>query len=51
MWANHVQSLKLLPLPVKGEMHLQENSLFLILYFMKCCPIPSTSCNLFGYKV
>ena len=57
MWPIHLQSLKLLSLTVKEEIHLQENSIFDLWPWpwdqghIKCCPVPSTSCGLFSYKV
>ena len=57
MWTIQLQSLKLLGLTVKEEIHLQENSIFDLWPWpwgqghTKCCPVPSTSCDLFSYKV
>ena len=40
---------------VKQKMHLQENALFDLGLggqgHMKCCPVPSTSCDLCTYRV
>ena len=55
MWPMHQQSLMLLHPTVKEKMHLQENTLFdLDLWgqgHMKCCPVPSKSCDLCTYRV
>ena len=57
MWPFQLQSLKLLHQKVKEEMHLQENSIFDLWPWpwcqghTKCCPVPSTPCDLFSYKV
>ena len=54
MWPFQLQSLKLLRQKVKEEMHLQENSIFDLDLGVKVtqgCPVPSTSCDLFSYKV
>ena len=54
MWPMRLQSLKLLRQQVLEEMHLQENSLIdldLGQGHTKCCPVPSTSCDLYSYKV
>ena len=57
MWPIQLQSLKLLGLTIKEEIHLQENTLFDLWPWpwgqghTKCCPVPSTSCDLFSYKV
>ena len=55
MWPMHQQSLMLLHPRVKEKMHLQENALFDLDLggqgHMKCCPVPSTSCNLCTYRV
>ena len=45
----HQQSLILLHPTVKEKMHLQENTLFD--GAMKCCPVPSTSCDLCTHRV
>ena len=56
MWPIQVQSLKLLCLTVK-EMHLQEITSYDLWPWIrgqghtKCCPVPSTSCDLSRYKV
>ena len=59
MWPMYLQSLKLL-WPTVKKMHLQENTLFdLWLWpqglggqgYMKCCPLPSISCDLCTGKV
>ena len=50
MWPMHQQSLILLHPMVKEKMHLQENTLF-DLGHMKCCPVPSTSCDLCTNRV
>ena len=53
MWPIQLQSFKLLGLMI----HLQEYTLFDLLPWpwgqghTKCCPVPSTSCDLFSYKV
>ena len=49
LWSNQIQSLKLLPPTVK-EMHLQK-IYYLTFVDTKCCPVPSTSCDLIRYKV
>ena len=50
----YLQSLKLLQ-PMVKEMHSQENTLFALDLggqgHMKCCPVPSTSCDLCTSKV
>ena len=55
MWLIQLQSLKLLRQKVKEEMNLQENSIFDLWPWpwghMKCCPVPSTPCDLFSYNV
>ena len=57
MWPILLQSLKLLCQKVNEEMHLQENSIFDLIPWprgqghTKCCPVPSTSCDLFSFKV
>ena len=57
MWPIQLQSLKLLLLTLKEEIHLQENTLFDLWPWplgqghSKCCPVPSTSCDLFSYRV
>ena len=55
MWPIQLQSLKLLGLTVKEEIHLQENTIFDLWPWpwghTKCHPVPSTSCDLFTYKV
>ena len=57
MWPFQLQSLKLLRLTVKKEIQLQENTIFDLWPWpwgqghTKCCPVPSTSCDLFNYKV
>ena len=54
MWPMHQQSLMLLHPMVKEKMHLQEKTLFdldLWVSHWKCCPVPSTSCDLCTYRV
>ena len=57
MWPIQLQSLKLLRLTVKDEIHLQENILFDLLHcpwgqgHTKCCSVPSTACDPFSNKV
>ena len=57
MWPIQLQSLKLLRLTVKEEIQLQENTIFDLWPWpwgqghTKCRPVPSTSCDLFIYKV
>ena len=52
MWPIQLQSLKLLCLTVKEEIQLQENTIFdQGQGHTKCRPVPSTSCDLFTYKV
>ena len=55
MWPMHQQSLILLHPRVKEKMHLQENTSFDLDLggqgHMKCCPVPSTSCDLCTYRV
>ena len=55
IWPIQLQSLKLLRLTIQEEIHLQENTLFDLWPWgqghTKCCPVPSTSCDLFSYKV
>ena len=57
MWPIQLQSLKVLCLTVKKEIQLQENTIFDLWPWpwgqghTKCCPVPSTSCDLFNYKV
>ena len=54
MWPMQLQSLKLLRLIVKEEMHLQENNNLtfdLGQGHMECCPVLSKSCDLCSYKV
>ena len=51
----HQRSLILLHTRVKEKMHLQENTLFDLDLggqgHKKCCPVPSTSCDLCTYRV
>ena len=65
MWPMHQQSLILLHPTVKEKVHLEENTLFVLdlgsifdlwpwlwgQSHTKCCPVPSTSCDLSSYKV
>ena len=55
MWPIQLKSSKLLGQKVKEEMHLQENSIFKLWPWgqghTKCCPVSSTSCDLFSYKI
>ena len=57
MWLIQLQSLKLLRQKIKEEMHLQENLIFGLWPWpwgqghTKCCSVPSTSSDLFSYKV
>ena len=52
MRPNHLQGLRFLRPTVQEEMHLQENTLFDLggQGHTKCCPVPSTSCDLSRYK-
>ena len=49
MWPMRQQRLMSLHPTVKENMHLQENILFDL--DLKCCPMPSTSCDLCTYRV
>ena len=54
MWIIKLQSMKLLYLSVYEEKHLQEMHYLTLTIGQgntKCCPVPSTSCDLFSYKV
>ena len=57
MWPIQLQSLTLLGLTVLEEKQLQENTIFDLWPWpwgqghTKCGPVPSTSCDLFTYKV
>ena len=55
MWPKHLQSLKSLCQKLMEEKHLQENSTFDLWPWgqghKKCFPVPSTSCDLFSYKI
>ena len=51
MWPMHQQRLMLLHPMIKETMHLQENTLFDLQGHSKCCPVPSTSCDLCTSKV
>ena len=51
LWPMHQQILILLHPTVKEKMHLQENTLFDLDLHTKCCPLPSTSCDLCTYRV
>ena len=51
VWPMHQQSLILLHPMVKEKMHLQVNILFDLDLQTKCCPVPSTSCDLCTYRV
>ena len=57
MWSIQLQSLKFLGLTVYEEIHLQVNTLFDFWPWpwgqghTKCCPVPSTSCELCTYRV
>ena len=51
MWPMHQQSLMLLHPMVEEKMYLQENTLFDLHGHTKCCPAPSTLCDLCTNKV
>ena len=57
LWPIQLPSLKLLHLTLKEEIHLQKNTIFDLWPWpwgqghTKSCPVPSTSCDLFSYKV